>query len=138
MVWHQATFFYESMWNLCLLILMLIVSRKPHKKGMLVCLYFTVYGLGRFLIERLRTDSLYIFSGLRVSQILYLILIVVGLLLWYFKIRKEELPKIQSPNPAGVVNGQDERATPAVDSSEECQNFLHFYYFFITHKQKLE
>lgn len=89
--WHQATFFYESMWNLCLLIIMLIVSRKPHKRGLLLCLYFIGYGLGRFLIEGLRTDSLYIFPGLRVSQILSLILMVVGFILWYFKIQKEEL-----------------------------------------------
>lgn len=88
--WHQATFFYESMWNLCLLIIMLIVSRKPHKRGLLLCLYFIGYGIGRFLIEGLRTDSLYIFPGLRVSQILSLILVVVGFILWYFKIRKEE------------------------------------------------
>ena len=86
--WHQATFFYESAWNLCLLIIMLIVSRKPHKRGLLLCLYLISYGLGRLLIEGLRTDSLYIFPGLRVSQILSLILVIVGFILWYFKIRR--------------------------------------------------
>lgn len=89
--WHQATFFYESMWNLCLLILMLIVSRQTHKKGSLLCLYFIGYGLGRFLIEGLRTDSLYILPGLRVSQILSLVLIVAGFLLWHFKIKKNNI-----------------------------------------------
>lgn len=93
--WHQATFFYESIWNLCLLMLMLVISRKPHRKGLLLCLYFIVYGIGRFLIEGLRTDSLYIFPGLRVSQILSLILIGIGILLWFIKIRKEEIPKVQ-------------------------------------------
>lgn len=88
--WHQATFFYESMWNLCLLIVMLIVSRHRHKRGVLLCLYFSGYGAGRFLIEGLRTDSLYIFPGLRVSQVLSLVLVVAGFLLWCFKIRKEE------------------------------------------------
>ncbi len=88
--WHQATFFYESMWNLCLLIVMLIVSRHRHKRGVLLCLYFSGYGAGRFLIEGLRTDSLYIFPGLRVSQVLSLVLMVAGFLLWCFKIRKEE------------------------------------------------
>ena len=86
--WHQATFFYESALNLCLLIIMLIVSRKPHKRGLLLCLYLISYGLGRLLIEGLRTDSLYIFPGLRVSQILSLILVIVGFILWYFKIRR--------------------------------------------------
>ena len=67
--WHQATFFYESMWNLCLLIAMLIVSRKKPKAGTLTCMYFVIYGLGRLLIEGLRTDSLYIIPGIRVSKV---------------------------------------------------------------------
>lgn len=66
--WHQATFFYESMWNICLLVVMLIVSRKEPKTGTLTCMYFVFYGLGRFLIEGLRTDSLYFIPGIRVSQ----------------------------------------------------------------------
>ena len=40
----------------------------------MVCMYFCFYGLGRFLIEGLRTDSLYLFPGLRVSQLLSLVL----------------------------------------------------------------
>ena len=64
-IWHQATFFYESMWNVCLLVAMLIVSRKEPKTGTMTCMYFVFYGLGRFLIEGLRTDSLYIISGIR-------------------------------------------------------------------------
>ncbi|MFQ8902650.1 MAG: prolipoprotein diacylglyceryl transferase family protein [Lachnospira eligens] len=41
-------------------------------------------GLGRFLIEGLRTDSLYIISGIRVSQVLSLFLICGGILLYVF------------------------------------------------------
>ncbi len=79
--WHQATFFYESMWNLCLLTTMLIVSRKNPKAGTLTCMYFVIYGLGRFLIEGLRTDSLYLMPGVRVSQALSGCLILLGVLL---------------------------------------------------------
>lgn len=80
--WHQATFFYESMWNICLLVVMLIVSRKEPKTGTLTCMYFVFYGLGRFLIEGLRTDSLYFIPGIRVSQVLSLFLICGGILLY--------------------------------------------------------
>lgn len=86
--WHQATFFYESTWNFCLLAIMLVVSCRKPKPGTMVCLYFTVYGLGRFLIEGLRTDSLYILPGLRVSQLLSLVLIGVGIVLWLIGVRK--------------------------------------------------
>jgi len=81
--WHQATFFYESIWNLCLLATMLIISRKEFKQGTLLCIYLIGYGIGRFLIEGLRTDSLYLLPGLRISQIVSLILITAGIVLCF-------------------------------------------------------
>jgi len=82
--WHQATFFYESMWNL-LVFAALILSRKRAKfYGQLLAEYLIGYGLGRFWIEGLRTDSLYLFPGLRVSQALSLILVVIGILMIVF------------------------------------------------------
>lgn len=82
--WHQATFFYESSWNLCLWAAMLLVSRKQPKTGSLVCMYFVFYGLGRLLIEGLRSDSLYLIPGLRVSQLLSLGLMAAGIAMWAF------------------------------------------------------
>jgi len=79
--WHQATFFYESFWNFCLLIVMLIIGHRVHKPGILLSTYFMGYGLGRLIIEGLRTDSLYIVPGIRVSQVLSLVLIVIGLIM---------------------------------------------------------
>lgn len=87
--WHQATFFYESMWNVCLFAIMPLLSRKPPRWGAILCLYLTGYGLGRFIIEGLRTDSLYLFPGLRVSQLLSSLLFLSGLGMYFFKIRKE-------------------------------------------------
>ena len=63
---------------------MLIVSRKKPKIGTLTCMYFVIYGLGRFLIEGLRADSLYIVPGIRISQILSLFLICCGIVLYMF------------------------------------------------------
>ena len=79
--WHQATFFYESAWNLVLLCVVLLLSRKRVKDGVLISTYFIGYGVGRFWIEGLRTDSLYIAPGIRVSQILSLLLIAAGIVL---------------------------------------------------------
>lgn len=86
--WHQATFFYESVWNLCLLIIMLFISRRAYPIGSLLCLYLVGYGLGRFWIEGLRTDSLFLMPGLRVSQLLSLLLIVIGIMIWFIVVRK--------------------------------------------------
>lgn len=86
--WHQATFFYESAWNSCLLVFMLLVSRKKPHTGTLTCMYFVIYGIGRFLIEGLRTDSLYVIPALRASQLLSLILIGIGMGIYLFAVRK--------------------------------------------------
>lgn len=79
--WHQATFFYESFCNLILLVVTLLVGRKRPKDGTLLSMYFIGYGLIRVIVEGLRTDSLYLFAGIRVSQLLSAILILVGILL---------------------------------------------------------
>lgn len=77
--WFQATFFYESMWNLIGFIILLVTYYKSKSTGTTTALYLMWYGLGRAIIEGLRTDSLYIGNtGLRVSQLLSIILIVVG------------------------------------------------------------
>ncbi len=79
--WHQATFFYESAWNIVLLCVVLLLSRKKVKDGTLLSAYFIGYGIGRFLVEGLRTDSLYIMPGIRVSQILSLMLVAIGIVM---------------------------------------------------------
>jgi len=78
--WFQATFFYESFWNLIGLALLLLTYYKTKKTGTTTAVYLIWYGLGRTLIEGLRSDSLYIGStGIRVSQLLSAILVVVGI-----------------------------------------------------------
>ena len=79
--WHQATFFYESFSNAILLVVMLISYPRFKRQGYLIPMYMIGYGAIRFVVEGLRTDSLYIIPGLRVSQLLSLILVVCGCIL---------------------------------------------------------
>ena len=52
------------------LLILLVVSKARRFDGENTWFYFLWYGLGRFWIEGLRTDSLYLFStGFRVSQL---------------------------------------------------------------------
>lgn len=81
----HPTFFYESLWNLIGLLLVLFVITKGRRfDGENTCFYFLWYGLGRTWIESLRTDSLYLFdwtflgSPIRVSQALSIVLVVVS------------------------------------------------------------
>ncbi|MBO2517824.1 MAG: prolipoprotein diacylglyceryl transferase, partial [Clostridiales bacterium] len=78
-IWHMATFFYESVWDLTGFILLFLYGRKERARGTLSVLYLVWYGLGRSVIEGLRTDSLYIGNtGIRVSQALSILLVIAG------------------------------------------------------------
>ncbi|HWQ98116.1 MAG TPA: prolipoprotein diacylglyceryl transferase [Clostridia bacterium] len=79
--WHQATFFYESFCNTILLVVTLLLGRKGVKDGTLLATYFIGYGVARAVIEGFRTDSLYLFANVRISQVLSAVLVLVGILL---------------------------------------------------------
>ena len=79
--WHQATFFYESFCNVILLVITLQLGRKGVKDGTLLATYFIGYGTVRAVIEGLRTDSLYLFGTIRISQLLSALLVLVGITL---------------------------------------------------------
>lgn len=71
-VYVHPTFLYESLWNLLGFLFLHLFSKKVQRKydGQIFAIYVAWYGLGRTLIEGLRTDSLYLFSsGIRVSQL---------------------------------------------------------------------
>lgn len=76
--WHQATFFYESLSNAVLLAIMLIFYPRFKRQGYMIPMYMIGYGTIRFFVEGLRTDSLYLIPGLRVSQVLSLMLVIAG------------------------------------------------------------
>ena len=76
--WYQATFFYESVWDLLGFLLLHLVRKKMRADGDLLFLYFAFYGVGRAFIEGLRSDSLW-WGPFRVSQVLSLALAVAGL-----------------------------------------------------------
>ena len=73
----HPTFLYESLWNLCVFIFLIWFRKKKKLHGEVFFLYLIGYGLGRFFIEGLRTDSIMIFNTIRVSQALSLLLIIV-------------------------------------------------------------
>jgi phosphatidylglycerol:prolipoprotein diacylglycerol transferase len=81
--WHAATFFYESLWDLLGFASVWLLRKRQKRDGNVFLWYLVIYGCGRFLIEQLRMDSLWLL-GLRVSQWLSLGLVVLaaGALLW--------------------------------------------------------
>ena len=90
----HPTFLYESLWNLVgLLLLLFVVSKGRRFDGENTWFYFLWYGLGRFWIEGLRTDSLYLFDWtfmgqpIRVSQALSLVMVLVAVFMLFYNLK---------------------------------------------------
>ena len=67
--YHHPTFLYESLWNAAGFAALHFLSKRRQYDGQIALGYVAWYGLGRTLIEGLRTDSLYL-GPFRVSQLL--------------------------------------------------------------------
>jgi len=95
---HPA-FLYEMLWNLAGLLIMHIFSKKSETKypGQYFLFYVAWYGLGRFMIEGLRIDSLFVHgTNIRASQLLAALsfLTAVGIMVYkHIKDKKSEPKK---------------------------------------------
>ncbi len=104
----HPTFFYESLWNFIgFLLIWLVVTKHRKCKGENFLCYFLWYGLGRFWIEGIRDDQLYLFGvtlfgkPVPVSQLLSAVLVVTSaaLLVWNLRRAGREKPNGQNETP---------------------------------------
>src|SRR5574344_125 len=85
--YYQPTFLYESIWCLIGFIVLLIIRRLKYIKiGQITGVYFIWYGVGRFFIESLRTDSL-MFNNFKMAQIISIIMVILGIIIVVVKNR---------------------------------------------------
>lgn len=85
----QPTFLYESLWNLGVFIILMILKRNKKFDGQIFGLYILGYAIGRVWIEGLRTDQLMLgHTGIAVSQLLSAVLIFVGIAILYMRNKK--------------------------------------------------
>ena len=83
----HPTFLYESCWNFAVFLFLYWYAGKHEPgSGNVTILYFLLYGIGRFLIEGLRTDQLKIpGTTLAVSQCLSLLLVILMLIVIIYR-----------------------------------------------------
>ncbi|MET3682952.1 phosphatidylglycerol:prolipoprotein diacylglycerol transferase [Alkalibacillus flavidus] len=85
-VYHHPTFLYESMWSLLGIILLLVLRYKVNPRRAVIFLSYVMwYSAGRFFIEGMRTDSLYLVGDLRVAQLISVLLIMGSLYVLYYR-----------------------------------------------------
>jgi len=95
--YFHPTFLYESIWNIIVFIILITVIRKyknkinkhllaksnnqekKEKNGLITCSYLILYSLGRFIIEGLRIDNIYVIFGLPIAQFISIILFITGI-----------------------------------------------------------
>ena len=117
------------MWNLVgLLLILFVVSKGRRFDGENTAFYFLWYGMGRFWIEGLRTDSLYLFdwtllgAPVRVSQALSLVLVFVGaaMLVYNIAIRKRTAEELYVNKLAAEAELAEMAAAAEADETAEC------------------
>lgn len=78
----HPTFLYESVYNLILLILILVFQNRKKFDGEVILWYFGGYGIGRFVIEGIRTDRLLIGgTNIAISQLLGILMFVAAIVI---------------------------------------------------------
>ena len=102
-IYYEPTFLYESLWCLVGLIIILIVRRiSITKVGQPTAVYLMWYGIGRFVIEAMRTDSLML-GGFKVAQIVSVIMIIIGLLMLMITSRKGRYEDLYDQDSTNAV-----------------------------------
>jgi len=97
--YYHPTFLYESLWCIIGFIMLIIIRRFKYLKiGQLTSVYLVWYGIGRFIIEGMRTDSL-MFGTLKIAQLVSILMIIFGIIS-FIKLKKG--PKFQN-----LYNGDD-------------------------------
>ncbi len=90
----HPTFFYESMWNLANMALLLWLGRRFTDQliaGDLMLIYLIGYPVGRFLLEFLRLDSAQV-GGINTNQTIMALVALVSALALFWRYRRRSRP----------------------------------------------
>ena len=116
--YYHPTFLYESAWNLVGFILIHFLSKKRKYDGQVALMYVAWYGLGRAMIEGLRTDSLW-WGNFRVSQVLAAVTCGLALIVLVVMAFRPHDPADLFVNKVAAKKAAEEAATEAEKANEE-------------------
>ena len=139
MVFVHPTFLYESLWNIIGFIAINIFYKHKKYDGQIFLMIFGWYGLGRMMIEGLRTDSLYLWgTNIRTSQALALVLFVACTALQiYFAFKRPQKPLFVYESVSSkavtdkeatiemVANEEDPKVESALDKDDDSIEQMH-------------
>lgn len=73
----HPTFLYESLLDLIIFIMLLLILKKNPKSGTIFFTYLISYSFVRIFIEQLRTDSAFNVNGIPIAQIISVLIIIL-------------------------------------------------------------
>ena len=86
----HPTFLYESLWNLGVFLIIFIMRKHKRFNGQLFFTYMRGYGIGRYIIEGVRTDQLKLgHTDIPVSQVVAIGMILAGIGLSVYQYKKQ-------------------------------------------------
>ena len=117
--YFHPTFLYESAWNVlvCIILMILFWKRRKNHEGTILAWYLILYSIGRFFIESLRTDSLYV-GPLRTAQVISVIMMAVGALYLIYKYRSRTIEEVPSIDEA-LIDSHKEEDTAESNTEED-------------------
>jgi len=86
-IYYHPTFLYESLWNLCVFVVLILIIRKNKVDGLVAFTYLGLYSIGRFIIEGLRTDSL-MAGPFRVAQLVSMSGVIIWIVFMIIRARR--------------------------------------------------
>jgi len=91
-VLYHPTFLYEFLWNLLVFGFLLWFRRTNPYRGEVFIHYTIWYSVGRFFIEGMRTDSLYMFGDMiRTAQFISVVIVVAGIAFMIYRRRSGQV-----------------------------------------------
>ena len=119
MHYFHPTFLYESLWNAAGFVMLHFLSKKRQYDGQIALGYALWYGLGRTMIEGLRTDSLML-GDLRVSQILAgVTAIAAAVALFVLSTKKHDPEKLFVNQVAALEETTETEETEEAEEAEQ-------------------
>ncbi len=118
--YHHPTFLYESLWNLLGFIGLHFLSKKRQYDGQIALGYVAWYGLGRALIEGLRTDSLW-WGPFRVSQLLAAVSCFAAVVVLMFMMFRKHDPEKLFVNQVAAREAAAAAEAEIAEAAEEAE-----------------
>lgn len=117
----HPTFFYESVWCLIGFAILFIYYNRKKFKGEMLCWYLVWYGIGRYFIEGLRTDSLETSGGMRTSQLVAVVTVVAAIGIIFYMRKKISKVSVGVLETQGVQDVQDVQGVQDVQDVQDVQ-----------------